>query len=153
MSEIMNAIKLYRLSNRLYKIKFRVLATIVQKFNSLIHNSYIPCSAKIGYDCNFAYGGIGVVIHCNAKIGNNCMIGQNITIGGRAGHGGPPVIGNNVYIAAGSRVLGQIKIGDNVVIGANAVVIKDIPSNSVVAGVPAKIISQDVSKFKKLGVI
>ena len=145
----MDAIILYKISNKLYKKRLFLLATIFQKLNYFFHNSHIPSSATIGYDSAFAYGGIGVVIHHNAIIGNDCMIGQNITIGGRTGHGGPPVIGNNVYIAAGSRVLGGITIGDNVIIGANAVVIKDVPANSVVAGIPAKIISSSSAKLKQ----
>lgn len=55
-------------------------------------------------------------------------------------NGGEPIIGNNVWIACGAKVLGPITIGDDVIIGANAVVVKDIPSHSVVAGVPAIVI-------------
>jgi serine O-acetyltransferase len=51
-----------------------------------------------------------------------------------------PVIGNDVYISAGARLLGDIAVGNNVIIGANAVVVKDVPDNSIVAGVPAKLI-------------
>ena len=149
----MNGMVLYRLSNRCYKRKIIFLARFFQNMNRFFNNSYIPYTAQIGYDSKLAYGGIGVVLHGNAKVGNNCMIGQNITIGGRTGHGGPPIIGNNVYIAAGSRILGGITIGDNVIIGANAVVLKDIPANSVAVGIPAKIISNDVSKFQDSGVI
>lgn len=149
----MNAITLYRTSNKLHKMNLTWLAKIIQNINNQRHNSYIPYSASIGENTVFAYGGIGVVIHTNAVIGKKCMIGQGITIGGRTGHGGAPVIGDNVYIAAGSRVLGGITIGNNVVIGANAVVIKDVPDNCIVAGVPAKIISKDISKFKEKNII
>ena len=149
----MNAMTLYRISNKLHKINLTWFAKIVQKVNNRRRNSYIPYSASIGEGTVFAYGGIGVVIHSNAVVGENCMIGQGITIGGRTGHGGAPVIGDNVYIAAGSRVLGGITIGNNVVIGANAVVIKDVPENCIVAGVPAKVISNDVSKFKEKSII
>ncbi len=85
----------------------------------------------------------GIVISPKAKIGNNCNISQCVTIGasGRGGARGVPEIGNNVYIAAGAVVIGKIKVGNNVVIGANAVVTKDVPDNSIVAGVPAKVIA------------
>ncbi len=66
-----------------------------------------------------------------------------MTIGGRSGKENVPVIGNDVYIATGAKILGDIKVGNNVIIGANAVVIKDVPDNCVVAGVPAKIIKQN----------
>lgn len=92
----------------------------------------------------FAYGGIATVIHARAVIGKNCIIGQCVTIGGRSKHYKVPVIGNNVYISAGAKILGPITIGDNCVIGAGAVVLKDVPANSVVAGVPAKIIKTDI---------
>ena len=68
---------------------------------------------------------------------------QKIKVFGRSvGGGGIPIIGNNVTIYAGAKVFGNITIGDDVVIGANAVVTKDIPSHSMVAGVPAKIIKK-----------
>ena len=149
----MNAIKLYKISNKLYRMNWLWLAHFVQNINNRRHNSYIPCSASIGEGTVFAYEGIGVVIHSKAIIGKKCMIGQGITIGGRTGHGGAPVIGDNVYIAAGSRVLGGITVGNNVIIGANAVVIKDVPDNCIVAGVPAKVISKKIDKFKEEGII
>ena len=51
-----------------------------------------------------------------------------------------PIIGDNVFIGAGAKILGDITIGDNCVIGANSVVVKSVPSNSIVAGVPAKVL-------------
>ena len=56
-----------------------------------------------------------------------------------------PIIGDNVYIGAGAVILGEVTVGDNVVIGANAVVTKDVPSNSIAAGVPAKIIKENIN--------
>lgn len=86
----------------------------------------------------------GIVISPKAKIGENCNISQCVTIGasGRGDARGVPEIGNNVYIAAGAVVIGKIKVGNNVVIGANAVVTNDVPDNSIVVGVPAKVVSQ-----------
>lgn len=81
--------------------------------------------------------GFSTIIFCK-RIGNQCIINQQVTIGESGG--GIPSIGNNVRIYAGAKVLGGITIGDDVVIGANAVVVNDIPSHSMVVGVPAKII-------------
>lgn len=73
------------------------------------------------------------------------MIGQGVTIGGKSGWYEVPVIGDNVEINAGARVLGPVRIGNNVIIGANSVVVKDVPDNCVVAGIPARIIRKDMS--------
>lgn len=141
----MQAYKLYKVARKHYLRGNTKLADIITKLNNFLHNSHIPHTASIGENCEFAYGGIGVVLHDKSVLGKNCMIGQNCTIGGRKGHGGPPIIGDNVYIAAGARLIGSFKIGNNVIIGANSVVLTDIPDNCVVAGVPAKIIKSNVN--------
>ena len=99
---------------------------------------------RVGNKTRFAYGAIGVVIHSQAIIGNNCIIGTNVTIGGGSKKG-VPIIGNNVYLSTGSKIIGNITIGSNSVIGANAVVVKNVPPNCVVAGVPAKIIHENIN--------
>lgn len=76
------------------------------------------------------------------RIGRNCSVNQLVVIGWTDRTRGP-ILGDNVSVKAGAKVLGPITIGDNVTIGANAVVTKDVPSNCVVAGVPAKIIRRD----------
>lgn len=138
----MNAITLYRISNWLYRKKIPFLPLMIKYFIFLIFNSVVPYSTKIGKGTKFAYGAIGVVLHSQAIIGEKVIIGQGITIGRQLDPDGIPVIGNNVYISAGARILGGITIGNNVIIGANSVVVKDVPDNSIVAGVPAKIIRQ-----------
>lgn len=75
------------------------------------------------------------------SIGENCWINQQVTVGYN-GPGEPPVIGDWVMITCGAKVLGDIHIGNHVTVGANAVVIRDVPDNCVVGGVPAKIIKQ-----------
>lgn len=137
---MLNAIYFYRVSRWLYLHHIPLVPKLITLFVFLIYNSKIPYTAQIGKGSKFGYGAIGVVVHARAVIGESCMIGPNVTIGGRGGHYEVPIIGNNVEISTGSKVLGPIKIGNNTVIGANAVVIKDVPDNAVVAGVPAKII-------------
>lgn len=83
--------------------------------------------------------GFSTIINAK-KIGENCHIYQQVTIGFNGTE--QPVIGNNVRICCGAKVIGGVNIGNNVVIGANAVVVKDVPDNVVVAGVPAKIIKK-----------
>ncbi|WP_299098148.1 hypothetical protein [uncultured Winogradskyella sp.] len=137
---MLNAYKIYRLAHVLYRYKIPILPQLLKLCVFLIYNSSIPYQAKIGKGSHFGYGGIGVVVHKKAVIGNNCQIGTNVTIGGRSGHPEVPVIGNHVYLATGCKILGPICIGHNVTVGANAVVIDNVPDNAIVVGVPAKII-------------
>lgn len=134
-----NAVNGYRISRWFYLHKMGIIAKILRGGVYLIHNSYIPYTAEIGKGTIFGYKGIGCVIHSKAVIGENCVIGANVTIGGR-GRPTVPVIGNNVYISTGAKILGDVKVGNNVTIGANAVLICDAPDNTVWAGVPAKCI-------------
>ena len=134
----------YRIAHFLYKLKIPLLPKIIYYLQFLLFNSSVPPSVEIGKGTKFAYGGIGVVIHARAKIGNHCIIGQGITIGGKSKIYDVPVIGNKVFISSGVRILGDIKIGSNVIIGANSVVVKNIESNNMVAGVPAKVIRTNI---------
>lgn len=135
----------YKCSNWLYRHHVPLIPFFIYYLMRTIKGSSIPPTVIIGKGTKFAYGGIGLVIHARSIIGCNCMIGQGITIGGKSGWYEVPVIGNNVEINAGVRILGPVKIGNNVIIGANAVVVKDVPDNCIVAGVPAKIIRADMT--------
>lgn len=138
---MLNAITVYRFSRWLYLHHIPFLPKIVMLFIFLIYNSKIPYKAKIGKGTFCGYSGIGVVIHSDAEIGDNCVIGQHVTVGGGNNrYPGVPKIGNNVYISHGAIVFGGITIGNNVTIGANAVVTKPVPDNAIVAGVPAEIL-------------
>lgn len=92
-------------------------------------------SATIGSAFKINHG-VGTVIGARCRIGDNCTIHQNVTIGDRKG--GRPKIGNDCMIYAGSMILGDIEIGDHSVIAANAVVIDSCPPNSLLVGTPAK---------------
>lgn len=135
----MNAIKLYRIGHYCSNKGIPIIPSVVKFLIFFLFNSIVPSAAVIGKGTRFMYGGIGSVIHARAVIGENVALGQCITIG-RKLEPGAPVIGNDVYIAAGARILGNIRIGNNVIIGANSVVLTDIPDNSIVAGVPARVV-------------
>ena len=130
---------LYRIGNWCYRNKVPLVPYVLNGLIRFVHNCAIYSQTEIGKGSTFAYGGIGVVIHKRARIGEDCVIGANVTIGGRSKSKEVPIIGNDVYIATGAKVLGSISIGDNCVIGANAVVIEDVPTGCVVVGVPGRI--------------
>lgn len=136
----MNAIELYRVGRWMYIHRIPFIPKIVKGITYLVFNSVVPYTTEIGKETKFAYGGIGCVVHSKAKIGNRVIIGQNSTIGRSLDPEDYPTIGNDVYISAGARIIGNTHIGNNVIIGANAVVNKDVEDNTIVAGVPAKVI-------------
>ena len=125
----------------------RLLCATWEKTNKILFNCEFPNIADIGAGVYLPHP-YGIVIHCDVKIGTNCNIGQQVSIGvgGRGERSGVPTIGDRVLIAPGAKVFGKITIGNDVAIGANAVVIQDIPDNAVVAGIPAKIISHKGSQ-------
>ena len=86
--------------------------------------------------------GTGIVIGETAVVGDNCSILQNVTLGGNGKDKGDrhPKIGDNVLLAAGAKVLGNIRVGNCSKVAAGSVVLKDVPPNKTVAGVPAKVV-------------
>lgn len=99
-------------------------------FNNASLGTQLNCGALFESTPHFPHGLYGVIVSKNAKIGKNCTIFHQVTIG--EGHGGAPNIGDNCYIGAGAKIVGNINIGNNVRIGANCIVIEDIPDNCTV---------------------
>lgn len=139
-----NVYKWYKISNKLYKSNIPILPNIITYLIRLIFGCYIPFSAEVGDNTKIGYGGIGTVIHGRAVIGKDCIISQCVTIGGTSKKKDVPIIGNNVFIATGAKILGDVIIGDNCVIAANAVVVNDVESNTLVGGIPAKVIKTNI---------
>ena len=139
----MITVKLYRIGHFFHKCGFVKVAKSISYLNRVLFGGWIPSSAEIGENFKCGYGGIGVVIHNDTKIGNNCVIAQNVTIGRKFRDEKVTVIGNDVYIGANSVVFGEITIGNNVIIGAGSVVDKDVPDNSTEFGNPMRIIESD----------
>lgn len=106
----------------------------------------IPPETPIGEGFYIGHFG-GIVVNPCSRIGRNCNISHGVTLGqaNRGRNKGYPVIGDNVYLGPGSKVIGAVTVGNNVAIGANCVVTKDVPDNSVVVGVPGRVISQEGS--------
>lgn len=123
-----------------YKHRLPKLGKLFERIMMVICSAHISGRAEIHPTVKFSHGGIGVIINPAAKIGENCHIGPNVTIGNRYPHGTAPIIGKNVYIGSGAYV-GGVKIADNVIVGANSTVVKDIDEECVtVAGNPARVI-------------
>lgn len=124
---------------------------IMEKICEWVLFKYFSCTigshCEIGNDLIMPHP-MGIVIGHGVKIGNRCTIYHQVTLGQSKNNF--PSVGDDVVIFSGAKIVGNIKIGNNVVIGANAVVIKDVPSNSVVAGNPAVIIKRisDISEYK-----
>lgn len=131
------ALLYYKLSHYLYVKNHKLLARYISEKAKRKTGIEIHPGAKIGKGL-FIDHGSGVVIGETAIIGDNVTLFHGVTLGGTGKEKGKrhPTIGNNVFIGTGAKLLGNITIGDNVKIGANAVVLKDVPSNTTVVGVP-----------------
>jgi len=139
-----HAIILHRLAHWLYTKKWFLLARVISQINRFFTQIEIHPGAKIG-EGFFIDHGAGVVIGETAEIGDNVTLYQGVTLGGTGKEKGKrhPTIGNNVVISTGAKVLGSFKIGDNVKIGAGSVVLKEVPPNSTVVGVPGRIVKRE----------
>jgi serine O-acetyltransferase len=135
----------YRLTQCLMKYKLSPLAIITIWFNRVINGCVI--GAKSSFDTGFVImHPVGVVINSKVIGGKNVTIESSVVIGDEKGKA--PLIGSNVFIGSGAKIIGGITIGDNVKIGANAVVVKDVPSDVTVVGIPAKIIKTKLDTNK-----
>lgn len=117
-------------------LPLRWWAVVRHGFWSVTSGADIPLTCLIGGGLLLPHPN-GVVIHPEARIGPNCLIFQQVTLG-TVGSGGVPVVGGHVDIGAGARLLGPVVVGDHAVIGANAVVVHDVPAHHVAVGIPAR---------------
>jgi serine O-acetyltransferase len=138
------AVLMHRIAHFFYRHGWFLIARLISQTSRFFTGIEIHPGAKIG-ERLFIDHGMGVVIGETAEIGNDVLIYQGATLGGTGKDKGKrhPTIGNNVMISAGAKVLGPIKIGDNCKIGAGAVVLKDVPPNCTVVGVPGRIVRRD----------
>jgi serine O-acetyltransferase len=138
----------YRICNAFSGVKpvFKILS-VIHKRKCNRYTIALPLGTPIGKGIYIGHA-YSIAISKYCSIGNNVNISQGVTIGYKHSgeRKGAPKIGDSVYIEPNTVIIGNIKIGNNVVIGANSVVIKDIEDNSVVAGNPVKIISDNGSE-------
>ncbi|GFZ31230.1 hypothetical protein CSC2_17560 [Clostridium zeae] len=140
-----NSVVYSKIPKPIKKLVILILKVIQKIFSDILFHTELPFGAKIGKGLRINHP-YGIILSEFAKIGDNCTIFHQVTIGMNEGNrkinDGVPQIGNNVYIGCGAKIIGGITIGDNVKIGANAVVTKNIPSNCTVVGNPAIIIDK-----------
>lgn len=137
----LHAIVWHRLAHRLYRRQWMLLARLVSQYSRGLTGIEIHPGAVIGRRL-FIDHGMGVVIGETAEIGDDVLIYQGVTIGGTGhAHGKRhPTIGNGVVVGAGAKVLGNILVGNRSKIGAGSVVVKSVPENSTVVGIPGKVV-------------
>jgi serine O-acetyltransferase len=136
-----HALVTHRFAHELWKLGRRDFALYLQSQSSRIFGVDINPAAHIGIGIMLDHG-TGIVIGETASVGDNCSLLQGVTLGGTGKESGDrhPKIGANVMIGAGAKVLGNIHVGNCCRIASGSVVLKDVPAETTVAGVPARVV-------------
>ena len=131
----------YRIAHWLHTHKMRFLARAVSQWTKMWPGIEIHPAAKIGRRLVIDHG-TGIVIGETTEIGDDCLLYQGVTLGGTGKDVGKrhPTLGNNVMVGAGAKVLGPFRVGNNARIAANSVVLREVPDNATVVGVPGRIV-------------
>ncbi|HEX7053976.1 MAG TPA: DapH/DapD/GlmU-related protein [Burkholderiales bacterium] len=124
----------------------RPVAALLQKLTEIVTGISLPADCEIGEGFYIGHFG-GIVLSPRVRIGHNCSIAQNVTLGsvGAEATAGAPTIGNRVFLGAHSVVVGDITIGDDAMICAGSMVNRSVPARAVVLGNPARVISYEGS--------
>jgi len=136
-----HALLFYRLAHGLWRRNFFFLGRLLSHMGRFFTGIEIHPGARIGRGF-FIDHGMGVVIGETAEIGDNCTLYHGVTLGGTswAKEKRHPTLGDNVVIGSGAKVLGPFRVGDNSKVGSNSVVVKEVPDNSTVVGVPGRMV-------------
>lgn len=134
----------YRRAHRLYEKGYKTLAFLISAKAKRQTGAEIHPAAKIGTGI-FIDHGTGLVIGETAIVGNNCVLYQGVTLGGTGKDTGQrhPILEDGVMVSSGAKILGPVRIGENSKIGAGSVVLKNVPKNSTVVGVPGRVVKQE----------
>lgn len=146
----LHAVWAHRLAHFFYNRKLYFIARVISQISRFFTGIEIHPGAKIGRRL-FIDHGMGVVIGETCEIGDNVTIFQGVTLGGTGKEKGKrhPTIKDNALIATGAKVLGSITVGENSKVGAGSVVLKDVPANSTVVGIPGRVVIRDGVKVRK----
>lgn len=140
----LHAIWLHHIAHHFYLKGWVVFPRLLNTFSRFLTGIDIHPGAKLGPGL-FIDHGMGLVIGETAELGSNVTLYQGVTLGGTGKEKGKrhPTIGNNVVVSSGAKVLGSFKVGDNSKIGSGSVVLKEVPPNSVVVGVPGRVVTRN----------
>lgn len=138
----------YRFSHWFYKHHMQFIARWISQGSKRRTGIEIHPAATIGRRLVIDHG-TGIVIGATAEIGDDCLLYQGVTLGGTGHDHGKrhPTLGNNVMVGSGAKVLGPFKVGDNSKIAANSVVLREVPPNCTVVGIPGHIVRQGGEKL------
>ena len=136
-----HALIIHRISHKLWKQGWRWMGRFLSHIARFLTGIEIHPGAIIGRRF-FIDHGMGVVIGETAIIGDDCTLYHSVTLGGTSWEKGKrhPTLGDNVVVGAGAKILGPLLIGDNARVGSNSVVVKNVPENATVVGIPAHLI-------------
>ncbi|HET9865509.1 MAG TPA: DapH/DapD/GlmU-related protein [Steroidobacteraceae bacterium] len=136
----------YARSRRWARYGFRQFMSLMLYRYSVRYGISISPHTPVGPGLYIGHFG-GIHVNQGAAIGANCNLQQDVTLAkaNRGERAGAPVIGDNVFIGAGAKIIGHVHVGDGAAIGANAVVTKDVPPGMAVAGIPARVVSDQGS--------
>lgn len=146
----LHAVWSHRIAHAFYKNKYYFIARAISQVSRFFTGIEIHPGAVIGKRF-FIDHGMGVVIGETCEIGDNVTLFQGVTLGGTGKERGKrhPTLRDNVLIAAGAKVLGSIVIGENSKVGAGSVVLREVPPNSTVVGIPGRIVIRDGQRVRK----
>lgn len=139
----------YRRAHRLYEKGYKTLAFLISARAKRQTGAEIHPAAKIGIGV-FIDHGTGLVIGETAIVGDNCVLYQGVTLGGTGKETGQrhPILEDGVMVSSGAKILGPVRIGANSKIGAGSVVLKNVPKNSTVVGVPGRVVKQEGKRIE-----
>lgn len=145
-----HAIWAHRIAHAFYKRKLFFIARVISQLSRFFTGIEIHPGAQIGRRF-FIDHGMGVVIGETCEIGDNVTIFQGVTLGGTGNEKGKrhPTIKDNALISTGAKVLGSITIGENSKVGGGAVVVRDVPENCTVVGVPGRVVVQNGVRVRR----
>jgi len=141
----------YRLAHWLHNHHFRFTARLISQLSKFFTGIEIHPGAQIGRRLVIDHG-TGIVIGETTIIGDDCLLYQNVTLGGTGKDVGKrhPTLGNNVMVGSGAKVLGPFRVGDNARIAANSVVLREVPDNATVVGVPGRVVKISSEKLDQI---